>query len=61
MGPDLGPCSLVAPFAHLQGENKRISVLSALGEHPFRSQRRAVTQGFIPETGPGFLSQISLC
>lgn len=60
MGPDVSHCSLVAPFAHLQEvENRRISVLSASGEHPFRSQSRPVTQGFIPETPPGCLSQIS--
>lgn len=34
-------------------------MLSALGEHPFRSQSTAVTQGFIPKTSPGHLSQIS--
>lgn len=36
-----------------------MSVLSASEEHAFRSQSRAVTQGFIPETSPGHLSQIS--
>lgn len=35
-----------------------ISMLSAWEEKPFRSQSRAVTQGFIPETSPGRLSQI---
>lgn len=60
-GPDMGPCSLVAPFAHLQeGENMRISMLSAWEENSFRCQSRAVTQGFIPETSPGRLSQICL-